>query len=116
MLLATGTLTTASAQFLYIDLFIIIPIAVASALTSVVSAWLICGGVSVVGTFLHSLAVAFLGTVGRTLPFERIHPKRPTASLMSKKVLSSIIGQIVLTSAVQFWAFFWVRAQAWSVL
>ncbi|EPQ57568.1 Ca-transporting ATPase [Gloeophyllum trabeum ATCC 11539] len=67
-------------QFLYIDLFIIIPVAV---------------------------------TMGRTLPYSRIHPKRPTASLVSKKVLASIIGQIVITSAVQFWAFFWVRSQDW---
>ncbi|KAI0766872.1 Ca-transporting ATPase [Trametes elegans] len=69
-------------QFLYIDLFIIIPIAV---------------------------------TMGRTLPFPQIHPKRPTASLVSKKVLASLVGQIVITSAVQFWAFFWVRSQEWYV-
>ncbi|KAH7108171.1 Ca-transporting ATPase [Auriculariales sp. MPI-PUGE-AT-0066] len=67
-------------QFLYIDLFIIIPIAVA---------------------------------MGRTLPYDRIHPKRPTASLVSRKVLVSIIGQVIVTSAVQFWVFFWVRAQPW---
>ncbi|KAH9485007.1 putative cation-transporting ATPase [Psilocybe cubensis] len=67
-------------QFLYIDLFIIIPIAV---------------------------------TMGRTLPYPRIYPKRPTASLVSKKVLASIIGQIVITSTVQFWAYFWVRRQEW---
>ncbi|KAF8313138.1 Ca-transporting ATPase [Clavulina sp. PMI_390] len=67
-------------QFLYIDLFIIIPIAV---------------------------------TMGRTHPYTSIHRKQPTASLVSKKVLSSIIGQIVLTSAFQFWAFFWVRSQPW---
>ncbi|KAF9529431.1 P-type ATPase [Crepidotus variabilis] len=67
-------------QFLYIDLFIIIPIAV---------------------------------TMGRTLPYPRIYPKRPTASLVSKKVLASIIGQILITSAVQGWAFFWVRRQEW---
>ncbi|KDR75783.1 hypothetical protein GALMADRAFT_97655 [Galerina marginata CBS 339.88] len=67
-------------QFLYIDLFIIIPIAV---------------------------------TMGRTVPYSRIFPKRPTASLVSKKVLASIIGQIVITSAVQFWAYFWVRRQEW---
>ncbi|KZT54211.1 Ca-transporting ATPase [Calocera cornea HHB12733] len=67
-------------QFLYIDLFIIIPIAVA---------------------------------MGRTLPYPDIHPKRPTASLVSKKVLASIIGQIILTSSFQFWAFFWVRNQPW---
>ncbi|KAF9501599.1 hypothetical protein BDN71DRAFT_1461138 [Pleurotus eryngii] len=67
-------------QFLYIDLFIIIPVAV---------------------------------TMGRTLPYPLIHHKRPTANLVSTKVLSSIIGQIVITSAVQFWAFFWVRRQEW---
>ncbi|RDX48098.1 P-type ATPase [Lentinus brumalis] len=67
-------------QFLYIDLFIIIPIAV---------------------------------TMGRTQAWPRIHPKRPTASLVSRKVLTSLVGQIVLTSAVQFWAFFWVRSQDW---
>ncbi|KAI0697731.1 P-type ATPase [Cerioporus squamosus] len=67
-------------QFLYIDLFIIIPIAV---------------------------------TMGRTQAWPRIHPKRPTASLVSKKVLASLVGQIILTSAVQFWAFFWVRSQEW---
>ncbi|KAF8894948.1 Ca-transporting ATPase [Gymnopilus junonius] len=67
-------------QFLYIDLFIIIPIAV---------------------------------TMGRTLPYPHIHPKRPTASLVSKKVLASIIGQIVITSTVQLWAYFWVRRQEW---
>ncbi|KAF8161197.1 P-type ATPase [Crassisporium funariophilum] len=67
-------------QFLYIDLFIIIPVAV---------------------------------TMGRTLPYSRIYPKRPTASLVSKKVLSSIIGQIVITSTVQVWAYFWVRRQEW---
>ncbi|EJD52718.1 Ca-transporting ATPase [Auricularia subglabra TFB-10046 SS5] len=67
-------------QFLYIDLFIIIPIAIA---------------------------------MGRTLPYDRIHPKRPTASLVSRKVLVSIVGQIVITSAVQFWAFFWTRTQEW---
>ncbi|KAK0504701.1 hypothetical protein EDD18DRAFT_1126008 [Armillaria luteobubalina] len=67
-------------QFLYIDLFIIIPVAV---------------------------------TMGRTLPYPRIHPKRPTASLVSKKVLSSIIGQIVITCIVQIWAYVWVRGQEW---
>ncbi|KAF7967606.1 hypothetical protein HWV62_33697 [Athelia sp. TMB] len=67
-------------EFLYIDLFIIIPVAI---------------------------------TMGRTLPYPRIYPKRPTASLVSKKVLSSIVGQVIITSAVQFWAFFWVRSTEW---
>ncbi|KAG6849996.1 hypothetical protein H0H93_002786 [Arthromyces matolae] len=67
-------------QFLYIDLFIIIPVAV---------------------------------TMGRTLPFPRLYSKPPTASLVSKKVLASIIGQIVITSGIQLWAYLWVRGQIW---
>ncbi|KAJ7924919.1 hypothetical protein B0H13DRAFT_2229850 [Mycena leptocephala] len=67
-------------QFLYIDLFIIIPVAVAMA---------------------------------RTLPYPRIHAKRPTASLVSKKVLASLIGQIIITSSVQLWGYLWVRGQPW---
>jgi len=51
--------------------------------------------------------------MGRTLPYTRIHPQPPTASLVSTQVLSSIIGQIFMTSAFQFWAFFWVRSQPW---
>ena len=53
--------------------------------------------------------------MGRTHPYTSIHRKQPTASLVSTKVLSSIIGQIILTSAFQFWAFFWARAQPWCV-
>ncbi|KAJ6587027.1 hypothetical protein DFH09DRAFT_1142340 [Mycena vulgaris] len=67
-------------QFLYIDLFIIIPVAV---------------------------------TMGRTLPYPRIYPKRPTASLVSKKVLASLVGQIIITSGVQLWGYLWVRGQPW---
>ncbi|KAM0753330.1 hypothetical protein T439DRAFT_299617 [Meredithblackwellia eburnea MCA 4105] len=69
-------------QFLYIDLFLILPIAV---------------------------------TMGRTEAFSRIHPKRPTASLISKKVLTSLLGQIFLTTGTQIFTFFFVRAQEWYV-
>ncbi|KAG8214021.1 hypothetical protein J3R82DRAFT_10776 [Butyriboletus roseoflavus] len=69
-------------QFLYIDLFIIIPVAV---------------------------------SMGRTLPFPRIYPKRPTASLVSKKVLASLVGQVVVTSGVQLFTFIWVRRQEWYI-
>ncbi|KAJ2778929.1 hypothetical protein GGI15_004030 [Coemansia interrupta] len=55
-------------QFLYIDLFIIVPLAV---------------------------------FMGRTPAFGRIAPKRPTANLMSKRVLTSLMGQIVINSCVQ---------------
>ncbi|GAA5917468.1 hypothetical protein JCM6882_006480 [Rhodosporidiobolus microsporus] len=67
-------------QFLYIDLALILPIAV---------------------------------TMGRTEAFPRIHPKRPTANLISKKVLSSLIGQIVITSGFQVVTFFYIRTREW---
>ncbi|KAJ1840812.1 hypothetical protein LPJ70_004483, partial [Coemansia sp. RSA 2708] len=55
-------------QFLYVDLFIIVPLAV---------------------------------FMGRTPAFSRIAPKRPTANLMSKKVLTSLFGQIMVNSLIQ---------------
>lgn len=55
-------------QFMYIDICLIIPIAV------------------------------FMGQTG---PHPSIHPKRPTASLVSKKVLTSLIGQVVLSMIFQ---------------
>lgn len=67
-------------QFLYIDLFIIIPVAVAMA---------------------------------RTEPFETLSPKRPTANLMSKKVLTSMLGQVVICALTQFIAFFYITTQPW---
>lgn len=53
--------------------------------------------------------------MGRTEAFSRIHPKRPTANLISKKVLTSLIGQILIMSAFQFFTFFFVRAQSWYI-
>ncbi|KDN36320.1 hypothetical protein K437DRAFT_276836 [Tilletiaria anomala UBC 951] len=67
-------------QFLYIDLFIILPVAVAMA---------------------------------RTLPFPQIHPKRPTANLVSKKVLVSMVGQVLICSVAQLFVFYYVRKQPW---
>ncbi|KAL2915285.1 hypothetical protein HK105_205150 [Polyrhizophydium stewartii] len=67
-------------QFMYIDLALIIPIAV---------------------------------FMGRTGPHPSIDRKRPTASLVSKKVLTSLVGQVVLQVAFQFAVFFWVRLQPW---
>ncbi|KAJ1860752.1 hypothetical protein LPJ73_001246 [Coemansia sp. RSA 2703] len=66
-------------QFLYIDLFVIVPLAV---------------------------------FMGRTPPCKAIAPKRPTASLMSKRVLTSLLGQIVINSAVQMLVFRMVKHSA----
>ncbi|EGG03284.1 uncharacterized protein MELLADRAFT_22371, partial [Melampsora larici-populina 98AG31] len=67
-------------QFLYIDLFIIIPIAIA---------------------------------MGRTHPYGRVVPKRPTAKLVSKRVLVSMIGQVAINSTIQAILFWRVRSQEW---
>lgn len=67
-------------QFLYIDLFIILPVAVAMA---------------------------------RTQPYPTLHTKRPTANLVSKKVLLSMIGQVVICSLTQAFTFFLTRRQEW---
>ncbi|KAG0249555.1 hypothetical protein BG011_009135 [Mortierella polycephala] len=67
-------------QFLYIDLVLILPIAV---------------------------------FMGRTEAYPVLNPKRPTANLVSKKVLTSLIGQIFLQSLFQGSLFFIVRRQPW---
>jgi cation-transporting ATPase 13A2 len=87
-------------KFLYIDLFIIIPVAVSSKSheNSRYSGW-----------------SSNFRIVGRTLPYPWIDPKRPTANLVSRSVLASIVGQIIITGAAQFWVFFWVRRQPWYV-
>ncbi|KAI9144956.1 hypothetical protein BKA69DRAFT_1052263 [Paraphysoderma sedebokerense] len=67
-------------QFLYIDLYLILPLAV---------------------------------FMGRARAYHSIVPKRPTANLMSKKVLTSLIGQILLQIVFQLVLFFSIRRQPW---
>ncbi|KAF9941951.1 hypothetical protein BGZ67_003522 [Mortierella alpina] len=67
-------------QFLYIDLVLILPIAV---------------------------------FMGRTEAYPVLNPKRPTANLVSKKVLTSLIGQILIQSLFQGSLFLIVRRQPW---
>ncbi|SPO29333.1 uncharacterized protein UTRI_06282 [Ustilago trichophora] len=42
-----------------------------------------------------------------------IHPRAPTANLVSVKVLVSLIGQVAICGAFQAWAFYYVRRQPW---
>lgn len=42
-----------------------------------------------------------------------IHPKAPTADLVSCKVLVSLIGQIAICGSFQLWAFWYTRRQPW---
>lgn len=67
-------------QFLYIDLFLILPIAV---------------------------------YMGHTAAWPHLHKKRPTASLVSTKVLTSLIGQIIINSSFQFISYWAVHQQSW---
>ena len=67
-------------QFLFIDLLLILPIAV------------------------------FMGWTG---PFPILCRKRPTASLVSRKVLTPLLGQITICVLVQLVAFETVRRQSW---
>ncbi|KAG0002685.1 hypothetical protein BGZ80_010293 [Entomortierella chlamydospora] len=67
-------------QFLYIDLLLILPIAV---------------------------------FMGRTEAYPILSPKRPTANLISKKVLTSLLGQILIQGCFQATLFFIVRQQPW---
>ncbi|KAF8975084.1 hypothetical protein BGZ46_009440 [Entomortierella lignicola] len=67
-------------QFLYIDLLLILPIAV---------------------------------FMGRTEAYPLLSPKRPTANLISKKVLTSLLGQILIQGFFQATVFCIVRVQPW---
>ncbi|KNE58820.1 HAD ATPase, P-type, family IC [Allomyces macrogynus ATCC 38327] len=67
-------------QFLYVDLAIILPLAV---------------------------------TMGRSSAYHALVPKRPTANLLSKKVLTSLIGNILLQLAFQLFMFQHVTQQPW---
>ncbi|KJX93603.1 hypothetical protein TI39_contig4286g00001 [Zymoseptoria brevis] len=67
-------------QFLFIDLALILPIAI------------------------------FMGWSG---PYHELSRKRPTASLVSRKVLTPLIGQIVICVMTQFIGWWFVRQQPW---
>lgn len=53
--------------------------------------------------------------MGHTAAWPHLYKKRPTASLVSKKVLTSLIGQIIINSGFQFIAYWAVHQQSWYV-
>ncbi|KAF8929411.1 hypothetical protein BGZ58_008955 [Dissophora ornata] len=66
--------------------------------------------------FLYIDLVLILPTavfMGHTEAFPVLNPKRPTANLVSKKVLTSLIGQILIQSLFQGALFLIVRRQPW---
>ncbi|KAJ1026344.1 hypothetical protein NDA16_002431 [Ustilago loliicola] len=42
-----------------------------------------------------------------------IHPRAPTANLVSTRVLVSLIGQVAICGGFQMWAFYYTRRQDW---
>ena len=81
MLYSFGT-TLSDHQFLFIDLFLIIPVAMAMA---------------------------------RSKAYKILTKKKPTSSLVSSKVLISLMGQAVINFFVQLYIFIWVRNQSWYI-
>jgi cation-transporting ATPase 13A3/4/5 len=51
--------------------------------------------------------------MGRTEAYPILTPKRPTANLISKKVLTSLLGQIGIQSLFQGLLFIIIRRQPW---
>ena len=54
-------------------------------------------------------------TVGWTGAYPNLSPKRPTASLVSRKVLTPLLGQVLLCILIQLIGFEIVRRQYWYV-
>ncbi|KAL3469277.1 hypothetical protein BJX99DRAFT_268374 [Aspergillus californicus] len=67
-------------QFLFIDLALILPIAI---------------------------------FMGWTAPYPILSRKRPTADLVSRKVLTPLLGQITISVLIQLVAYKWVQTQSW---
>lgn len=53
--------------------------------------------------------------MGWTGPYSVLCPKRPTASLVSRKVLTPLLGQIVLAFFLQFICYKAVKRQSWYI-
>ena len=51
--------------------------------------------------------------VTQTGATETISERRPTSSLLSRRVLSSIVGQVALQLVIQAYVFFDIRSQSW---
>src|SRR2546421_3597202 len=93
MWICLAMLTT---QFLFIDLALILPIAIFSKLMIFLSR-----------TLVNNKVVSWAG------PYQVLCRKRPTASLVSRKVLVPLLGQITLCVLIQFIGFEAVQNEPW---
>jgi cation-transporting P-type ATPase 13A2 len=62
-----------------------------------------------------SQAQTYICLVGWTGPFPVLCRKRPTANLVSRKVLTPLLGQIAISILIQAVGFHAVRRQPWCV-
>lgn len=53
--------------------------------------------------------------MGRTLPYDKLHSKPPTASLVSKRVLISFVGQCFLYASLQACVYLYLLNKPWFV-
>jgi cation-transporting ATPase 13A2 len=59
------------------------------------------------------IIIPLAATMARSEANLSLDAKPPTSRLVSKRVLVSLIGQVVIQVAFQFWIFLWVRRQDW---
>lgn len=85
-------------KFLFIDLALIMPIAIFSESCSSCRS-----------------ALAHHNTVGWADPAPTLSRKRPTADLVSRKVLTPLLGHIVIVILAQLAVFETIQMQPWSV-
>ena len=92
-------------QFLFIDLALILPIAVFS--TYFQFEMFPCLLIS------QSISLMLISPVSWAGPFSELCRKRPTADLVSRKVLTPLLGQMCIAIIIQAMAFIAVRRQPW---
>lgn len=59
------------------------------------------------------IIIPMAATMARAEAHLSLDPKPPTSRLVSKRVLVSMIGQVIIAVFFQFWVFLWVKRQEW---
>ena len=85
-------------KFLFIDIFLVLPVAIFSESTD--------------PTFIFAELILRY-PVGWTGAYPTLCRKRPTASLVSRKVLTPLLGQVLLCIIIQLVGFEYLQRQTW---
>ena len=86
---------------MFIDIFLVLPIAIFSRSNILRE---------------HGNQLADCSTVGWTGAYPVLCRKRPTASLVSRKVLTPLLGQVLLCIIIQFLGLEFVQRQPWLAI